>query len=152
MIGSSLGSSRRTRPARTSSGHAFSKNTGQKEGRPKPPRRMRSVEDASEPFEERARDIPLRERRRDGDDPLAPELGPARDFKSRRHIGAGGDPAGNPFELRDEPRGLERGLIADRYHLVDHGAVENLRHETGADALDLVRTGLSAGQDRRKIG
>ncbi len=36
--------------------------------------------------------------------------------------------------------------------LVDHLAVEDGGHETGADALDLVRTGLAAGEHRRILG
>ena len=35
--------------------------------------------------------------------------------------------------------------------LVDDRAVEDLRHEAGADALDLVRAGLAAGQHRRVL-
>ena len=38
----------------------------------------------------------------------------------------------------------EGGLVADRQHLVDQVAVEDFRHEAGADALDLVRPGRAA--------
>ena len=43
-------------------------------------------------------------------------------------------------------------LVADLDHFVDHGAVENFGHEAGADALDLVRPGLAAGQHRAVLG
>ena len=58
-------------------------------------------------------------------------------------------PTGMPFQTRDQPRRVEGGLIADRDHFVDHAAIENGRRETGADALDLVRPRLAAGQNRR---
>ena len=74
------------------------------------------------------------------------------ELERRRHRGAGRDADRNAFELGDEARGVERGLVADGDDLVDDGAVEDVGHEAGADALDLVRPGLTARQDRRILG
>ena len=46
----------------------------------------------------------------------------------------------------------ERVLCGDGHDLVVDGRVERLRHEAGADALDLVGAGLAAGEHRRVGG
>jgi hypothetical protein len=69
----------------------------------------------------------------------------------RRHVGPGRDAARDAFELGEPARGVEGGLIADRHHLVDHRAVEHVRHEAGANALDLVRARVAAGEHRRVL-
>ena len=61
-------------------------------------------------------------------------------------------PTGIPSTAREHPRRVESGLVADGHDLVDDGAIENGRHEAGADALDLVRTGRAAGQDGLSSG
>src|SRR6266568_2606066 len=48
--------------------------------------------------------------------------------------------------------GLESFLVRHRDHLVDDGAVENFRHEPGADALNFVRTGRSAREHGAVLG
>ena len=58
-------------------------------------------------------------------------------------------PTGMPSNARDQPRRVERGLIADDDDFVDHAAVEDGGNETGADALNLVRAGLPAGENGR---
>ena len=71
------------------------------------------------------------------------------DVDRRRDRRARGNADRNAFEPRDQPRRVEGGLIADRDDLVDQAAVENGRHEAGADALNLVRPGRAARQHRR---
>ena len=61
-------------------------------------------------------------------------------------------PAGMPSSRASCARDVEGGLVADRDHLVDDGAVEDLRHEAGADALDLVRARAAAGEDGGILG
>ena len=61
-------------------------------------------------------------------------------------------PPGMPSSRASARGGVEGGLVADRDDLVDHRAVEDVRHEAGADALDLVRAGLAAGQHRAILG
>ena len=58
-------------------------------------------------------------------------------------------PTGTPSS-RATRRALANGvLVGDRDDLVIDRGVEDRRHEAGADALDLVRAGLAAGQHRR---
>ena len=63
--------------------------------------------------------------------------------------GARGNADRNALEPSDQPRRVERSLVADGDDLVDHSAVQNRRHEAGADALDLVRSRRAAGEDGR---
>jgi hypothetical protein len=52
------------------------------------------------------------------------------------------------FEPRDEAGIFEGLVVRDLHDLVIDRRIEDRRHETGADALDLVRAGIAAGQDR----
>ena len=61
-------------------------------------------------------------------------------------------PTGMPSLLRNLARGLERRLVGDGDDLVDDLAVEDAGHEARADALDLVRAGLTAGEHGRILG
>ena len=100
----------------------------------------------------RLRKAILGEGGRDGDDALAlASRAAAPTSSAAATVGAGRDAARNALELRHEARGVEGGLVADRHHLVDDRAVEHLGHEAGADALDLVRARLAAGEDRRVL-
>src|SRR5690606_33140715 len=62
---------------------------------------------------------------------------------------AGGDADRNAFEARDEARIGDGLLVRNGDDLVIDGGVEDFRGETRAQPLNLVRTGLSAGQDGR---
>ena len=61
---------------------------------------------------------------------------------------AGGDADQDAFLRAEESARRERIFARDRHDLIIDGRIEHLRHKARADALDLVRTGLSAGKDR----
>ena len=77
-----------------------------------------------------------------------PEL--ARHLQRRMAVGAGGNPDQDAFVARQTPRARRRILVGDGDDLVVHVLVEDVRHETGADALDLVVARLAARQHRRR--
>src|SRR3979490_2128768 len=99
-------------------------------------------------LEQRGREIALGEGRHDHDDRLA------------RHAVARPDPAGgaarrprrdaarNSLVAREGAGGFERLLAGHRRDFVDDRAIENVGNESRPDALDLVRAGLPARQDR----
>src|SRR5580698_4062585 len=99
-------------------------------------------------FEQHRRQIALRERRHDRENGFAGVLRTLADLKGRRDRSPRGNAAGNALVARHRPRGLDRGGAVDLDDLVDHRTVEDLRNEAGADALNLVRRMLAAGQDR----
>ena len=74
--------------------------------------------------------------------------GRAADLERRGDRGAGRNADRDAFDAGAQARVVEGVVVADRDDLVDRRAVEDRRHEAGADALDLVRAGLAAGQDR----
>ena len=67
----------------------------------------------SQAFEQRRREIALGEGRDDDDDRLAGVFRPASDVDRRGDRRARGDADRDAFEPRDEPRGVEGGLVAD---------------------------------------
>src|SRR5215212_3783680 len=113
-----------------------------------PRNRLEAISLLLQPFEQGARNVPLRERARDRDDALAFHLRPGGDFEGDRDVRAGGDAARDALKLGELARGIEGGLVADRDHLVDDRAVQDVGNEAGADALNLVRSGLSDRQHR----
>ena len=72
----------------------------------------------------------------------------------RRHDGgkrgAGRNAHGDTFDLRNKPCGRKSSLISDANDVVDKGAVEVLRHETGTDSLNLVLSSRTARQDAKR--
>src|SRR3546814_18756446 len=108
------------------------------------------------PLEEVGGEVAFGERRQDDDDQLAGHLGPRADLEGGGQRGAGRDADGQALDRRGRPRGAERGVVADAHDLVDQRGLEIVRHEAGADALDLVRAGLAAGEhgavlDRKSV-
>src|SRR3954452_12374739 len=99
--------------------------------------------------EERRRDVPLARVGQDGDDPPAARLGAPGDLLDRPHRRAARDPGQDPLAAGQRAGGLDRRLVAHRDHLVEEVAVEHVRHEARADALDAVRTGAPARQHGR---
>ena len=57
-----------------------------------------------------------------------------------------GAPGQNAFLAREPPRVFDGRALGDRDDLVDDLAIEDLGNEAGADALDIVRARLLAGQ------
>ena len=95
------------------------------------------------------RDVALAEARDDHDDQLAVVLRPLADFdrgrrsRPRRRARRACPPRRRPGGPTDGGLGVDvDDLVVDR-------AVEDLRDEVRADALDLVRAGLAAVEDRR---
>src|SRR3981189_2356965 len=58
------------------------------------------------------------------------------------------DAGGNSLVAREGAGGFKRLLAGHRRDFVDDRAIENVGNEPRPDALDLVRAGLPAGQDR----
>src|SRR3546814_20741054 len=104
------------------------------------------------PLEEVGGEVAFGERRQDDDDQLAGHLGPRADLEGGGQRGAGRDADGQALDRRGRPRGAERGVVADAHDLVDQRGLEIVRHEAGADALDLVRAGLAAGEHGAVLG
>ncbi len=77
--------------------------------------------------------------------------GPRADLDRSSERRAGGNADRDAFDARDQARIVEGCLVADGDHFVDDAPVENRRHETCADALDLVRAGLAARKHRRVL-
>src|SRR5690606_9385860 len=68
------------------------------------------------------------------------------------HSGAGGDPSEDPLLGGESSSGVNGLVDIDVEHLVVNLGVQNFGHKVRADALDLVRSGLPAGQDRGLFG
>src|SRR5665647_212641 len=102
--------------------------------------------------EEDGGQVALTERRDDHDDELARVLGSAGDLVGRSESGAGGDTNQQPLFLRGTTRPLHGGLGVDVDDLVVDPAVEDLRHEVRTYALNLVRAGSTAIEDRGLLG
>jgi len=102
--------------------------------------------------EEHRGQVALPEARDDDDDRLALVGGTLRDLLGRGERGAGGQADEQPVE-RGGPAGeVDGGVDVDVDDLVVDAGVEGLGNEVGADALDLVRTGLAAVEDRGLLG
>src|ERR1700678_739646 len=103
----------------------------------------------SKPLEQSGGEIAFSEARNDGDDDLAGHL------RTRGHIEGGSEGGAGGYAHRDTllARGAfghrEAVLVGNLDDLVDHSPVEDRRHETRADALDLVRSGLASRQHGR---
>ena len=82
-------------------------------------------------------------------DPLALVFRPGGDLGGGAHVGAAGDAGDDALFLGQAARPLKGFFVGDLDHLVDERRVEVLGDEAGADALNLVRPGLAAGDDRR---
>src|SRR5262249_22248666 len=100
----------------------------------------------SDSFKQHGGEIALRERRHDGQNGLAGVFGPLAALDRGRNRRPRRDAAGNALMPRQCARGVDRGRAVDLDDLVDHGAVEDIRDEARADALDLVRRMLAARQ------
>src|SRR5699024_2854852 len=93
-------------------------------------------------------DVALAEVRDDDDDRLALGLRAGGDLQRGLQVRAGRNAAEDAL-LRGELTGHRDGvLVGDGDDLVEDVAVEDLRHEVGAEALDLVRAGLVLGEQR----
>src|SRR5262249_51987101 len=73
---------------------------------------------------------------------------PPRDRARGERRGARGPAHEETLGPRDLPARRERVGVRDRHHLVDDAAVEDGPELREPDALDLVRPGLAAGEDR----
>src|SRR4029078_9905550 len=98
--------------------------------------------------EEDGGQVALPERRDDHHDELARVLGPASDLVRSSERGAGGDAHQQTLFLGGTTRPLHGGVGVDVDDLVVDLAVEDLRHEVRTQALDLVRAGSAAIEDR----
>ena len=104
---------------------------------------------AAEPLEQRCGEVALAETGGHGDDHLAAILRLGRQAGGGGNVGARADAAQNAFLAGQAPRPGERLFVGHRLHAAEQAGVEILGNEAGADALDLVRAGLAAGDDRR---
>src|SRR5437016_6175799 len=102
-----------------------------------------------QPVEQDRRKIALGKGRDDDDEVPALVLGPRSDDDRRLKCRTRRDADRHAFEASDEARIGDRVLVRDAHDLVVDRGVEDLWRKTGADALDLVRTGLAAGEHRR---
>src|SRR6478736_5226558 len=110
-------------------------------GTPRPPGQEVGVQDGGE--------VALAERRDDHDDQLPGVLGALAELDRGVHGGAGGDADEQPLLLRGPARDGDGGVGVHVDDLVVDVGVEDLRDEVRPDALDLVRAGLAAVEDRR---
>src|SRR6478609_13704 len=94
-------------------------------------------------------EVALAERRHNHHDQLSFVLRASRDLDCRVDRGAGGDADQEALALGRVAGHRHGGLGVHVDDLVIDGPVEDLGDEIGPDALDLVRTGRSAVQDRR---
>mmetsp|Transcript_15456 Transcript_15456/g.33315 ORF Transcript_15456/g.33315 Transcript_15456/m.33315 type:complete len:328 (-) Transcript_15456:425-1408(-) len=97
-------------------------------------------------LKQRRRQVPLAERRNDANHVLACKLGPFRDFHRGADRCARANAAQQPFLCRQPARKLNRLSRAHLQHFIVHVRVQNRRHKPRANALDLMRTGLTARQ------
>src|SRR5262249_39057522 len=98
--------------------------------------------------EKRRADVALARVGQDRDDALAGVFGALADRDRAPERGAAGDAGQHALAGGAEVSGLDRVVVADRDDLVDDLAVQNGRDEAGADALDAVRSGAAAAEDR----
>src|SRR6478735_4397012 len=105
-----------------------------------------------ETLEQDGGEVALAEARDDDDDGLAGVLGPGGHLVGGGERGAGGDAHEQALLDGGTAGPLHRGLGIDVDHLVVDGRVEDLGNEVGADALDLVRAGGAAVEDRGLLG
>src|SRR2546427_935210 len=91
--------------------------------------------------EEHRRQVPLARVRQHGDDRLAGERVVACEPERHRRRGATRDAGKDALLLGESPRHLDGLLVRHGLDATDHGEVEVLRGEAGADPLDLVRRG-----------
>src|SRR5215207_6208028 len=103
-------------------------------------------------FVEHRRQVPLAVARDDDDDRLAGVLGPLGELDGRVHGRTRRDAAEDALLDAEAAGGGDGGGDVDVDDLVVHLAVQDRRHEVGTDALDLVRAGGAAVQDRRLLG
>ena len=102
----------------------------------------------AETGKERGREIALGKGRNDDDDGLAGIFLPLAKLDGRGQRSTRGNANRHPFKPRYEPSMLESLVIADGDHLVIDMGVENGGGKACADALDLVWTGIAAGENR----
>src|SRR5665647_1276054 len=102
--------------------------------------------------EEDGGQVALTEGRDDHHDELARVLGPAGNLVGCRECSAGRDTDQQTLFLRSTPRPLNGGLGIDVDDLVVDLTVEDLGHEVGTEALNLVRAGSTAVEDRGLFG
>src|SRR5699024_7591545 len=95
------------------------------------------------------REVALTERRDDDDDQLARVLGALADLDRGMERGTRGDPDEQALLLGGATRDGDGRVGVDVEDLVVDRGVEDLGDEVRAEALDLVRAGRSAVEDRR---
>src|SRR6476620_7570720 len=89
--------------------------------------------------EERQRHVSLTAVRHDHEDQLAREVRAPRNRQRGRDRRPARDPHQKALPACGRSRRVQRRLVGNRDDLVDHGWVQDLGDEAGADALDLVR-------------
>ena len=103
----------------------------------------------SQPVEQGRREIAFGKTGNDHHDGLAGHVGSLGELDSRSHRSARGNARWNPFQPRQFSGHIECALVADSDHLINHRAIQNIRHKTRSDALYLMGTRLAARQNRR---
>ena len=103
-------------------------------------------------LEEDGGDVALTEVRQDDHDGLALELWACSQLQSSGDVRASGDANEQTLVGCQLAGGCDCLLVGGGQDLVEKLAVENLRDEVCADALDLVRTCVTLGKNRESEG
>ena len=101
---------------------------------------------------ERRREVALAGIGDDHDDAGAGRFWPGRDLQGRPDGGARRHPREDSLVRRELARDADRVVELDVEDLVDDAAVQDVRHEVRADALDAVAAGPSLGQHGGVLG
>src|SRR6266850_1430406 len=106
----------------------------------------------SQAFDQRRRQVAFGRGWQHDDDVLSRQARALAYLQGGRDRGPRRDAAQYSLMPRECSSGVERHLVGDRDHLVNHRTVENVRNETGANTLNAMRARLAARQHGAVFG